>query len=318
MKKNIFYLSLVALLFVSCYKSYIEDFDHTSIYIPQQLDVRTFVVGEGMTIRVGAELGGVRENKKSRKVDFAIDNSLITPDVLHSMKNSSYSYIKNEVASIDKFLPMPTDYYSLSNTNTITIKPGDHTGTIEVKADSAKFLADPNTLHAGYVIPFYIKSANADTILEGKRYAIIALKYENMLFGNYLHGGVTTIKDPGGATIETISYHTTPSQGNSEIWQLSTLAPNTLATNGYSNQKSGKIEIMLTLNGTGITVSSATGSTNLYEANGESSFNGERSLQKRKILLNYKFVNQDGNTCYVKDTLTFRNRIRDGVNEWQN
>jgi hypothetical protein len=318
MKKTIFYLFLVALVFASCYKSYIEDFDHTSIYIPQQLDVRTFVVGEGMTIKVGAELGGVRENKKSRNVDFVIDNSLITSDVLEDMKNSSYSYIKNEVASINEFLPMPTGYYSLSNTNTITIKPGDHTGTIDVKADSTKFLADPNTLHAGYVIPFYIKAANADTILEGKRFAVIALKYENMLFGNYLHGGVTTVKDPTGATIQTISYYTTPSQGNSEIWQLSTLAPNTLASNGYSNQKSGKNEIMLTLNGTAVTVSSAPGSTNIYEPNGESKFNGESSLQKRKILLNYKYVNQDGNTCYVQDTLTFRNRIRDGVNEWQN
>lgn len=318
MKKNIFFLLAIALIFVSCYKSYIEDFDHSSIYIPQQLDVRTFVVGEGMTIKVGAELGGVRENTKSRNVDFVIDNALITPDVLKGMKSSSYSYIKNEVASIDSLLPMPANYYSLSNKNMIVINSGNHTGTIEVKADSARFLADSNTIKARYVIPFYIKTANADTILEDKRYAIIALKYENMLFGNYLHGGVTTVKDPSGATIETISYYTTPSQGNSEIWQLSSLAPYALATNGYSNQKSGKNEIKLTLNGTGITVSSATGSTNTYMPNGESSFNGERSLQKRKILLNYKFVNQEGNTYYVQDTLTFRNRIRDGVNEWQN
>jgi hypothetical protein len=40
-------------------------------------------------------------------------------------------------------------------------------------------------------------------------------------------------------------------------------------------------------------------------------------LQNRKILLNYKYVNAAGNTCYAKDTLTFRNRVRDGVNEWQ-
>ena len=30
-----------------------------------------------------------------------------------------------------------------------------------------------------------------------------------------------------------------------------------------------------------------------------------------------KYVNSDGNTCYAQDTLTFRNRLRDGVNEWQ-
>jgi hypothetical protein len=75
--------------------------------------------------------------------------------------------------------------------------------------------------------------------------------------------------------------------------------------------------MILSLNGPDITVTAATGSTYAFEPNGSSTYNQAKLLQNRKILLNYKYVNGDGNTCYAQDTLTFRNRIRDGVNEWQ-
>ena len=39
-------------------------------------------------------------------------------------------------------------------------------------------------------------------------------------------------------------------------------------------------------------------------------------LQDRKIALKYKYE-KDGLVYHATDTLTFRNRIRDGVNEWQ-
>ncbi len=41
---------------VSCYDDYIKDFDYTTVYFPYQIDVRTFVVGEGMKIEIGADL----------------------------------------------------------------------------------------------------------------------------------------------------------------------------------------------------------------------------------------------------------------------
>ena len=138
-----------------------------------------------------------------------------------------------------------------------------------------------------------------------------------MLFGNYLHCGVTTVKDATGTPIDTIPYYTAVNQTNTQIWNLTTVAPNAVASNGYSNQTStSKKEIILTLNGTDITVSTATGSTNTYLADGASTYNGAKLLQNRKILLNYKYV-VGANTYYCQDTLTFRNRIRDGVNEWQ-
>ena len=75
--------------------------------------------------------------------------------------------------------------------------------------------------------------------------------------------------------------------------------------------------MVLTLNGNDIAVSSATGSTFTYQPDRASNFNRPKLLQDRKIFLSYKYVNATGNTCYATDTLTFRNRIRDGVNEWQ-
>jgi hypothetical protein len=60
-----------------------------------------------------------------------------------------------------------------------------------------------------------------------------------------------------------------------------------------------------------------TGATFAVEADGASTYNQAKLLQNRKIFLNYKYKNAAGNWCYAKDTLTFRNRIRDGVNEWQ-
>ena len=53
-----------------------------------------------------------------------------------------------------------------------------------------------------------------------------------------------------------------------------------------------------------------------------SSFNRAKLLQSRKIVLNYTYTVPGavpligGYTYHCTDTLTFRNRMRDGVNEW--
>lgn len=314
--KRIFFYLLLAVATSSCYESYIKDFDYSSIYFPYQTDVRTFVVGEGMKIEIGAALGGVTKNTKDRTVNFVLDNSLITPDVLITMKNG-VSYIKTSVASVSELLPLPDNYFTLSDNSKMIIKTGEHSGTVTMKVDSTLFLSDPATINATYAIPFYITSADADSLLPDKRYAVIGVKYENMLFGNYWHGGVTVVKDNSGNVVNTIRYYTTIPSPENKIWTLKTVAPNALVTNGYSDQTTSKGEMKLTLNGSNITVSSNSGSTYAVEPDGESSYNSAKLLQNRKIILKYKYVNSDGNTCYAQDTLTFRNRIRDGVNEWE-
>jgi hypothetical protein len=314
--KKILIVMILAVAMVSCYDGYIEDFNYDGIYFPYQTDVRTFVVGEGMNIEIGVALAGVRDNTRDRNVTFVLNNSLITPAILTLMKSGA-QYIKDVVAPVTTLLPLPVNYFTLSDNSKMVIKSGNHMGSVVVKVDSALFVADPKTLFANYAIPFYITTADADTILETKRSAIIGVKYENMLFGNYWHGGVTTIKDAAGATVSTILYYTAINQPENKVWKLKTVAPNTLVANGYSDQTTAKEEMLLTLDGTNVTISTRVGSTFAVTANGTSSFNRAKLLQNRKIMLNYKYTNAAGNTCYAQDTLTFRNRIRDGVSEWQ-
>jgi len=314
MKKIYTLLVIVTLAsLTSCYEDYIKDFDYNTVYFTQQTNVRTFVVGEGMQINVGVALGGIRENNIDRDVNFMLDNGLLTEELLARMAGG-VDHIKNYVNLDSGLHPLPAAYYTLSNTGKMIIKKGDHKGVITIKADSVKFLSDPKTLIAQYAIPFYITDAQVDTVLNDKRYSVIGLRYENMLFGNYWHGGVTEVKDASGNIVETIKYYTTVPSPETKVMKLQTVAPHTLITNRISDQ-SGSFEI--TLNGDNIIVGKADGSTVEVLPDGESKFNRAKLLQDRKIYLKYKYDNGDGTTSHATDTLTFRNRIRDGVNEWQ-
>ena len=313
MKKIIIAALVLSVAMTSCYKDYIEDFDFTSIYFPYQTNVRTFVVGEGMKVEVGAALAGLRENSQNRIVNFTMDNSLITADILAAMKVGA-GYIKDAVASVTALKPMPTTYYSISDKSKMEIKAGNHMGSVLIKADSAAFLNDTTTLRPVYALPFMITSADADSIRVGKGSAVIAFKYENMLFGNYWHGGVTVVKDAAGNVVKTTNYFTTIPTPEIKIMNLKTVAPNALVTNKISDQTGS---LKLTLSGTTITVRQANGSAVKVQPDGASTFNRSKLLQDRRIYLKYKYANADGTTSYATDTLTFRNRIRDGVNEWQ-
>lgn len=306
----------VAISVSSCYDDYIKDYDYSSVYFPYQTDVRTVVVGEGLKIAIGVDLGGVTSNKSDRTVYFERVDSLINPSVLTTMQ-TGLDYIKNAVTSVTTLKPLPKNYYTLSDTSKFIIKAGETCGTITLNVDSNLFLNDPATLNAAYAVPLYIIQGDADSVVNAKRYAVIGLKYENMLFGNYWHGGVTTVTDANGNVINTIKYYTTIPSPESKIWTLTTVGPNSLVTNGYSDQTTKKKEMLLTLQGDNIVIATNAGSTYAIQADGESTFNRAKLLQNRKIYLNYKYVNAAGNTCYAKDTLTFRNRVRDGVNEWQ-
>lgn len=317
MKKIIALIVLIAAM-SSCYDDYILDYEYDGVYFPNQVDVRTFVVGEGMKIQVGAALGGVRENDRDRVVNYQIDNSLINAEVFDLMKNGA-TYIKNSITGVTALKLIPTNYYTVSDNSKMVIKKGEHSGIVTIKPDSAKFLADATTLTAVYALPLRITTADADTVLKSKNYAVLGLKYENMLFGNYWHGGVTVEKDVDGKVLTTTNYFTSIPSPDSKAWALKTVEPFALTVNGVSGiSSSSKPEMKLTLASNGsVTVSSMVGATYAVEADGTSTFNQAKLLQNRKVFLNYKYKNAAGNWCYATDTLTFRNRIRDGVNEWQ-
>jgi hypothetical protein len=313
MKKITAVIVFLSLGLSSCYEDYIKDFDYSSIYFMYQTNVRTFVVGEGMKIEVGAALGGLRENRQDRVVNFTMDNSLVTPAILAAMKAGA-NYIKEAVQGVTELKPMPANYFTISDNSKMVIKNGQHMGSVVIKADSALFLKDSATINPVYAIPFKINSADSDSLPFAKRTTVVALKYENMLFGNYWHGGITTVKDSAGNVVKTIKYFTSIPSPESKIMNLKTVAPDALVTSKISDQP-GSLKI--TLNGTVVTVSQAKGSAVKVLPDGQSVFNKPKLLQDRKIILRYKYANADGTTSFAQDTLTFRNRIRDGVNEWQ-
>lgn len=312
--KKILMLAFCTFMLSSCYDDYIKDYEYSGVYFAYQTNVRTFVVGEGMNIKVGAALGGVMENTRNRTVDYKFENTLVTPDILAVMKSSASPYIKNSVADVDELLPMPSDYFTVSDTKMI-IPKGEHVGTVTIRPDSAKFLSDPKTLSATYALPLYITAAGADSVVEPKRHTVIGLKYENMLFGNYWHGGVTVVKDASGKVIDENTYYTTIPSPETSVYVLKTVAPFELETNKIANG-SGSMRLILNADGTVTIAKSPTSAVNVLP-DGECRYNKAKLLQERKIFLKYKFENADGTTSHATDTLTFRNRIRDGVNEWQ-
>ena len=66
-----------------------------------------------------------------RQVRYQIKNDLVTPDALARMK-SGQNYIKNSVAGVNELLPMPADYYSLSNSEEMVIRKGSHLSLIHI------------------------------------------------------------------------------------------------------------------------------------------------------------------------------------------
>ena len=317
MKKIIAVLIMIVAL-SACYEDYILDYDYDGVYFPYQLDVRTFVVGEGMKINFGVALGGVRDNDRDRVVNYQMDNSLISAKTLADMKGSSATYIKTSMALVNELKLMPANYYSLSDNAKMVIKQGEYSGVVTVKPDSVKFLGDASTINPVYALGMRITSADADTVLKLKIYAVVAFKYESMLYGKYWHGGVTVEKDSAtGAVVTETKYYTTVPQPEAKVWTLSTVAPYALTANGVSDVSSSVVpEMKLTLNGGNVIVSAMTGAKYAVEPNGASTYNQAKLLQNRKIILNYKYK-KGKNWCYATDTLTFRNRLRDGINEWR-
>jgi hypothetical protein len=318
--KKILAFIILSVAMVSCYEDYILDHTFTGVYFPYQMDVRTIVVGEGMKIQVGAALGGVRENKVDREVIFEFDNSLITPALLAKMKAAPQNYIKNAAAAVTLLEPLPGSHYTISNATTMVIKAGQHMGSVTIKADSIAFCTDSaKTKISTYVLPFKITDADADSIIEPKKTNMVGLIFEHKFFGNYWHGGAAVVNRPGNPRGDTtIVYKTTIPTAEAKIWPLTTQGPSTLLSKGYLSNVSTKNEMILTVKGDKINITSAPGSTYTYLPDGESKFNGAKLLQNRKLILKYMYTDPVSTfTYHCTDTLTFRNRVRDGINEWQ-
>ena len=168
MKKIILLFSLAIALF-ACekYDEYeVNTVGFTTVYFPDQDLPRSAISGEGMKIKIGAYMGGVRVNEEDQTVGFTVDETLLP---------SGYTLL-------------PADYYQLSS-NTITIPKGEFLGMIDVKFDSLKFANDDLTWDFNYAIPLQITSSTTDSILEGKDFAIFPIKMMNTYEGHFYQVG---------------------------------------------------------------------------------------------------------------------------------
>jgi len=289
--KFILFASILVLLASCKYEDFVTDFTFSSVYFPRQTNTRTFVVGENQSIEIGVVMGGkLGLNNPEQWVDFKIDSTLLVGKGLTLL---------------------PADYYTLSNTSRFIIPNGEVQGAIVMTIDTAKFLNDPLAAKAKYALPLRLKTSSLDSILPAKSTQIITLKFENQLFGNYYHNGVVEITT--GTAIQTIYYHQDEPVTNAiNNWILTTTAPYSLLTNGIINIKGGINVLSLTVaKNNSVLLKNNPLSPIVVSPNGPCSY----SPDKKQFYLQYKYTNS-GKTYSAKDTLIFRNRILDGVNQW--
>lgn len=334
MKKNITYIALSVLLLSGCYEDYVKDYDHDAVYVAYQYDLRSVVVGEEFGFNIGAVLGGVLENKRDRKVYFCFDDALVYEDLSEYGASGSFTaidgmlgkatsgrlsqgYVTTAVkqAGITELTPLPARMFSTTADSRIVIGKGRNTGTVRVQIDSAMFLSNKK---AGalpyYAIGYRLTSADADTILPQYSYGVIAIRCENMLFGSWYHGGRCWKTDLGGNRIagsESTYFTTIPGdEASSAIYKLKTTSPYSVSTSYFHNSTGS------------FTIEMKEGKVSVSDRDGKitdegCSWNKAKLLQNRKVFLNYSYSNGDGTRTVVSDTLSFRNRERDGINEWQ-
>lgn len=336
MKKTVLF-ALSALTLQGCYEKYTMDYDYSAAYVAYQYDLRTFVIGEQMKFDFTVALGGVVNNDRDRAVRISIDDALLTNDLSVFAEEGSdvgnftaldgllgkapfgtvcQSYVTKEVEAqkLDVLTPLPASYYQTSALES-SIRKGRHTATATVSAKD-EILGDEKALKPYYALGFKVSEADADVLLREKSFAIIAIKCEHRFWGNWYHGGRSVVKnDTDGTVVSEEEYPLTLPQSDSKVYTLTTVAADAVETDKTGP---GNGRLKLTFDGDRIHVESADGSKQIAPiADCPSHFNGAKLLQERKLFLNYSYSNGDGTTTYVTDTLAFRNRIRDGINEWQ-
>lgn len=294
--KKYFILAGILILASCAYEDYKYDFTYTAVYFANQLQTRSFVGDEFNTIEVGVVMGGKRISDVDEWVAFEIDEDLL--------ESTEYQLL-------------PSTYYDLSSSSIIDINAGDFQGDLSISIDEDLFTSDSIALAGGYALPFRLIDTSLDSILVEKDSLILVIQYECRLFGNYYHNGVTIEKDAGGNILETLTYHQEEPVTNQENnWELITAGVNTVQTNGISNEKSSDDNILrfnISIDNTGL-VSISNDTSSVYEVfqYGDCLYNED----SREIYINYQYQ-KDGNDFYANDTLILRNRILDGVNQWQ-
>jgi hypothetical protein len=211
-----------------------------------------------------------------------------------------------QAAGLTQMTLLPENYYTIEGLKGLCIKKGAHTATVTLRATD-EMRKDPKVFAPYYALGFKITKADVDQIPEGKDFAVIAVKCENRFYGTWSRSGMIVSYDAAGQ--QTGVDYTAKSLSDESCYTLTTVDGETLNVNRVAGT-SGSMKFAF--NGNDITISSEDGTVS-----GTGKFDGSKLLQNRKLYLDYSVTAADGSRKAVTDTLYFRNRNRDGVNEWQ-
>jgi hypothetical protein len=297
--RNLFLILIIAGLFTGCYDAFRIDNPTSSVAfstadggsnIPGVLH-RTVVKDEGLKLDVGINLGGILENQTDRWADFVIDPGLLDSD---DLKSAGYKL-------------MPSDYYTLSNPSRFEIKAGSILGKVTITLDSAKFVNNPKTIGYIFAIPFRLTDTSEDTINANLNTKVVVIKYINHYEGFYDQTGTLTEFDAKGLQTATSAIK--------NVIAFTTVALDTCLTDGILNQSGAAWQVKIAVNSDkSVSFSNiASSAANQIVVNGSNKFDPATST----FTLNYKIVSNTGAYKTASAKMVWRNRIRDGINEWR-
>ena len=239
MKRISLIILIISVIFSSCKNGDWEfpDYEYSAAYFAYQTPVRIITLGTDYVndntldnqkqCQIMATAQGFYEVKNDIVINFVVDESLC--DIL------------------DFPIPMPSNYYSLSD-NKMTIPKGSKTiGGVTVTLTD-DFFADPLALTNHYVIPIRMTTATGvDRILTGtpaegvdnpnrlnpdhwdvlpKDYTLYAVKYLNQWDATYLRRGTDNITTDG--TMESVERKSAYSPVQDEVIKLNSISLNSL------------------------------------------------------------------------------------------
>ena len=327
MKKILIILALFTGL-VACenWKQEFPDYKFTATYFPYQYPVRTLVLGDDIypnendnnhMFLISAAFGGVYENTKDRVVSIALDPSLCDD-------------VRFGITANDTIRLMPSSYYTLSSTSSLTIPSGKFYGSVEVQLADA-FFDDPRAIGLNYVIPMRITDANdVDSVLAGrtsksspdprvagdwditpKNFTMFAVKFINPWHGHYLHRGVTVTREMATNTVVSTQIQHQKFIEKDEVWTLLTSGKNQVTYSGVlrSAELPGKLKMALNFDASNNCTIADAGSDFPVTGSGKFVRNGDSWGYKERNVIYLTYTANDGTySLTATDTLVVRDR----------
>jgi hypothetical protein len=278
---------LALILFATAceYDDFVTDYDYSAIYFAHDQIDRSIIENEYNYIQVGVVLGGKIANEKEEWVSYHLNN-----DTVESLG----------------YTVLPEEYYTIENSlegkdaNTFYIPKGDMLGMVKVSLNN-DFLNDTVALAGQYALGFELdNNTSVDTLLEGKTCALITIKFIASQEGVYYHSGIATAIDTAVQYIE-------------KTWDLTTVGvgETVLETTGLAAYTGNAYKCRIKVNDDNTVVLEPIEGAFEFTDSGQSTYDPET----RTFYLKYNYIDNEIEYSSV-DTLIFRNRVVDGINQW--